>query len=418
MKIDSIDIRSFDAKQLTVDFEPPQTGVTVEMFDGALIPSESETYTPLSGLTVTVLFRGKDRDEVQKHVSDFNAELQKGVVLTLDGYSRHFKAYMTGNSLSKTITKTRYTAEFKFTGYWFSDEVSLNWQGAYEAIFEAQGNRATPCRLTITATEYIEQLKAWLKKKIRDERMLYILELIIDGSEVGLPLGFYTSQWLSNFMLQPLDHFIKEQLKAVHYIRYMDDMVVFGKNKKELHRMQQEIERFLREKFNLQMKGNWQVFRFDYTEKKTGKRKGRPLDFMGFQFYHDKTILRESIMLSCTRKVNRVAKKEKITWYDATAILSYMGYLSNTDTYDMYLQRVKPYVNVKKLKKIVSKHSKRKEREKHERMERSVRNGGRTAGGVRHNSVTDNGISETQYQESNERGCRRKENHRMAARGA
>ena len=82
-------------------------------------------------------------------------------------------------------------------------------------------------------------------------------------------------------------------------------------------------------------------------------------------------------MLSCTRKVNRVAKKEKITWYDATAILSYMGYLSNTDTYDMYLQRVKPYVNVKKLKKIVSKHSKRKEREKHERMERSVRNGGR-----------------------------------------
>lgn len=101
-----------------------------------------------------------------------------------------------------------------------------------------------------------------------------------------------------------------------------------------------------------------------------------------------------------------------------SAIMQRMGYLSNTDTYDMYLQRVKPYVNVKKLKKIVSKHSKRKEREKHERMERSVRNGGRTAGGVRHNSVTDNGISETQYQESNERGCRRKENHRMAARGA
>ena len=67
-------------------------------------------------------------------------------------------------------------------------------------------------------------LKAWLKKKIRDERMLYILELIIDGSEVGLPLGFYTSQWLSNFMLQPLDHFIKEQLKAVHYIQYMDEL--------------------------------------------------------------------------------------------------------------------------------------------------------------------------------------------------
>lgn len=88
MKIDSIDIRSFDAKQLTVDFEPPQTGVTVEMFDGALIPSESETYTPLSGLTVTVLFRGKDRDEVQKHVSDFNAELQFQSTLPSQGATR------------------------------------------------------------------------------------------------------------------------------------------------------------------------------------------------------------------------------------------------------------------------------------------------------------------------------------------
>ncbi len=88
MKIDSIDIRSFDAKQLTVDFEPPQGGDGGDVRRG-IDTVGIETYTPLSGLTVTVLFRGKDRDEVQKHVSDFNAELQKGVVLTLDGYSRH-----------------------------------------------------------------------------------------------------------------------------------------------------------------------------------------------------------------------------------------------------------------------------------------------------------------------------------------
>lgn len=159
MKIDSTDIREFDAKQLSVEFTPPQTTVTVDMFEGALIPSESETYTPLSGITVEVLFRGKDRDEVMTHISDFNALLQKGVVLTLDGYRRKFKGFMTANAPEKTISKERYKSSFKFTGYWFSDEVSLNWQGAYEAIFEAQGNRATPCRLTITATEYIEQLR-------------------------------------------------------------------------------------------------------------------------------------------------------------------------------------------------------------------------------------------------------------------
>lgn len=241
-------------------------------------------------------------------------------------------------------------------------------------------------------------LKAWLKKKIRDKKMLHILFMIIDGCETGLPLGFYTSQWLANFLLQSLDHYIKEQLHAAHYIRYMDDMVIFGRNKKELHRMQQEIEKCLNERFNLLMKYNHQVFRFDYIERKTGERKGRPLDFMGFQFCHDKTILRESIMLSSTKKANRIAKKEKITWYDATAMLSYMGYITHTDTYDMYLERIKPHVDVKKLKKLVSKHSKREERKKRERMERSIRNGTGDAGGVRHNIIPDNNLSATQYQ--------------------
>lgn len=261
-------------------------------------------------------------------------------------------------------------------------------------------------------------LKEWIASKIRDKRMLNLIYLIIDGCEQGLPLGFVTSQWFSNFMLQPLDHYIKEELHAAHYVRYMDDMVIFGRNKKELHRMQQAIEVYLNEHFHLLMKYNHQVFRFDYIERKTGKRKGRPLDFMGFQFYHDKTILRESIMLSTTRKANRMAKKDRITRYDATVMLSYMGYIDHTDTYDMYLQRIKPNVNVKKLKKLVSKHSKREERKKRERMENGVRNGGGDAGGVRHNLVSGNGLSETENQGSNKDRAGRGKSDRMGARGA
>lgn len=257
-------------------------------------------------------------------------------------------------------------------------------------------------------------LKDWLKKKIRDKRMLHILFEIIDGSDVGLPLGYYTSQWLANFMLQPLDHYIKEELHAVHYIRYMDDMVIFGRNKKELHRMQETIEKYLNENFNLQMKYNYQVFRFDYIERKTGEHKGRPLDFMGFLFYQDKTILRESIMLSATRKANRISKKDTITWYDAAVMLSYMGYIDHTDTYDMYLRRIKPYVNVKKMKKLVSKHSKRKERKKRERMEKGIRYGGNDAGGVRCGVVADNGVSETQHRTVREDRTGRNYRLRMA----
>lgn len=159
MKIDDTDIREFSAKQLTVDYLPPQTVVNMDMYAGALIPSESETETPLSEMTVRVLFRGNTRNEIQRYVSEFNCLLQKGVTLTLDKYERRFKGYMIENTLDKTITQTRYIAGFTFIGYWFSNPVTLAWQDSHEMLFETIGNRPTPCKLNITALKGIEQLK-------------------------------------------------------------------------------------------------------------------------------------------------------------------------------------------------------------------------------------------------------------------
>lgn len=68
-----------------------------------------------------------------------------------------------------------------------------------------------------------DKLKAKLRKTIHDEKMLDLLFRIIDVTDIGIPLGFYTSQWLSNWYLQGLDHYIKERLGAVHYMRYMDE---------------------------------------------------------------------------------------------------------------------------------------------------------------------------------------------------
>lgn len=156
------------------------------------------------------------------------------------------------------------------------------------------------------------RLKKALKRKIRDRELLKKLFLIIDSHKPGLPLGYYPSQWFGNFYLQPLDHFIMEQLHVKHYIRYMDDMVIFGNNKKELHKARLQIEKFITEELGLQIKKNWQVFRFDYADRK-GKRRGRPLDFMGFKFYRDRTTIRKSILQGIRGKVNRVKRKEKIT---------------------------------------------------------------------------------------------------------
>lgn len=200
-------------------------------------------------------------------------------------------------------------------------------------------------------------LKAKLTKTIRDERMLDLLFRIINVMDVGIPLGFYTSQWLSNWYLQGLDHYIKEQLKAVHYMRYMDDMVIFGSNKKVLHRTRQAISDYLASELGLDLKDNWQVFRFSYIDK-DGKDQGRDLDFMGFRFYRNRTVLRKTIMFKAARKAKKISKKDKPTIYDARQMLSYLGWLDCTDTYLVYKNWIKPYVNFQELKRKISRHDK------------------------------------------------------------
>lgn len=202
-----------------------------------------------------------------------------------------------------------------------------------------------------------DRLKAKLRKTIHDENMLDLLFRIIDVTDVGIPLGFYTSQWLSNWYLQGLDHYIKEQLNAVHYMRYMDDMVIFGSNKQVLHRIRQAISDYLDQELGLELKSNWQVFRFSYIDR-NGKEQGRDLDFMGFRFYRNRTILRKSIMLKATRKARKISKKDKATILDARQMLSYLGWIDCTDTYCMYEKWIKPYVNFRQLKRKISRFDK------------------------------------------------------------
>ncbi len=201
--------------------------------------------------------------------------------------------------------------------------------------------------------------------------------------------------------MKQLDHYIKEVLKADEFMRYVDDMVILGKSKKKLHNIRRGVETYLRDERKLELKGDWQVFRFEHPViakgevvlDKEGKPKtnGRMLDFMGFQFHYDRTTIRKSNLESARRKANHIDKSQKISWYNASVMLSYMGLFKHTDTYGYYTEHIKPKVNVKKLKRIVSKHS-RKENEIYERMEDAARNAAGTSGGGGQDIVTDNSV--------------------------
>jgi RNA-directed DNA polymerase len=64
----------------------------------------------------------------------------------------------------------------------------------------------------------------------------------------GLPIGNLTSQFWANCYLSPFDHFVKRELGCKGYIRYVDDFLLFGDDKKELtswrHRLIEKLAEF------------------------------------------------------------------------------------------------------------------------------------------------------------------------------
>ena len=195
-------------------------------------------------------------------------------------------------------------------------------------------------------------LKAKLSKRIRDKKYLEILFKIIDVTEVGIPIGFYTSQWLANWYLTDFDHWVKEELKIKAYYRYMDDMVIFGSNKKKLHKIRLEIEHYLNRELGLTLKENWTVARFDY------KDKYRFLDFMGFKFYRNKITIRKSILKRSRRKAYRIAKKDKASIHDCRSMLAFTSYFAHTNCKRYYNRYIKPKVCIPRMKKYISKYTK------------------------------------------------------------
>jgi hypothetical protein len=59
-------------------------------------------------------------------------------------------------------------------------------------------------------------------------------DLFAIGRPRGLPLGNLTSQFFANVVLDQTDHFIKEVLRVPGYVRYCDDLVLFGADKEQL----------------------------------------------------------------------------------------------------------------------------------------------------------------------------------------
>ena len=192
-----------------------------------------------------------------------------------------------------------------------------------------------------------------IRRIIRDKRVLVLLARILrankivrpDGSRIkrGTPIGLYTSPWFANILLTSLDNLIKAS-GAKYYIRYNDDMLIFHANKRKLKKILGLAEQHINS-LGLVLKRPWQIHMLSKVK----------IGFIGATISQEKIVLKDKVFLRAKRTATRIAKKDKITTYDAHKMLSYGGRFSHFDTYHSFQKYISSKINMKLMRVIVSK---------------------------------------------------------------
>lgn len=198
---------------------------------------------------------------------------------------------------------------------WFTNDSysSIKGKGIHNASFNLKkalkDNESTTYCLKLDIVKFYPNvdhviLKKLLRKKFKDQDLLWLLDEIIDSAE-GLPIGNYLSQYFANFYLTYFDHWIKENKGVKYYFRYADDIVILSNDKNQLHSILSDIKHYLNDNLKLQVKDNYQVFPVA----------DRGIDFVGYVHYHTHTLIRKSIKKRFAKAISKGAKKATIESY-------------------------------------------------------------------------------------------------------
>lgn len=167
-----------------------------------------------------------------------------------------------------------------------------------------------------------------LERLFSDEGVLWLFHQIVFRCgfvERGIPIGCLTSQWLANLYLDPLDHFVKDELGQDYYIRYMDDFVIIGPSKTWCRTVLEQIERFVNV-LDLRLNPKTGIYPASHG-----------IDFVGYRHWTTHTLPRKRTMLRARRQLSKLVglygKGLIGPDYIRPRIASWTGYVQHCDAH-------------------------------------------------------------------------------------
>ncbi|NLW85681.1 MAG: RNA-dependent DNA polymerase [Planctomycetes bacterium] len=191
-----------------------------------------------------------------------------------------------------------------------------------------------------------EILKGMIRRLIKDNRILWLADLVVDHSNEqesrceyfsgddlfapyrrrrGLPIGNLTSQWLANWYLTPLDHFVTSKLGLGAYVRYCDDFILCHNRRSALMEAAGAIRQFL------------SGLRLRLHERKLQiQPSGLGATFVGFRLWSSHRLVRKANVRQFRRRVRwmrRAYANGIIQWTDIKPRLaSWIGHARQADS--------------------------------------------------------------------------------------
>lgn len=201
----------------------------------------------------------------------------------------------------------------------------------------------------------IDILLNWMRKRVKNEPLMWLVETLLRTFEQGLSIGSYLSQHLCNLFMSIIYHYMAEDDdlfyerdgKKIHFFNhqvfYMDDIFLCGNNKSKLKSAFKLLCKKAKE-IGLEIKPTW--FVWDVEQVKF-------VDMMGIKIYIDHTEVRKKVwkrIRRCMIKLNKLIDTHKAIPINlARKFLSYYGLLKNTNSGSViYRYNVKRLLRVTK----------------------------------------------------------------------
>jgi len=199
--------------------------------------------------------------------------------------------------------------------------------------------------------KYVYKGNPGLQKKVPLNKSLFFIP-----PNKGLPIGNLTSQFFANVYLNELDQYVKHELKAKYYLRYVDDFILLHSSKVKLLEMRDNIKNFLSKKLLLSLKPEFAI-----------KRVSEGSNFLGYIIRPDYVLVRNRVIRNLKTKLcyfkrkiiveGKIGKKryvithlrENVVHKLRQILASYLGHFKHADSHTLIQSIFEKYTFLKNI---------------------------------------------------------------------